>query len=163
MQKALLVFFLAGIIGLLPQEVKAQLKTIRFEQLDSLQQAERRPIVVLLSTDWCTYCTRMKLSTLKEEQVVKQLNETVYFITLNAEEKKDIRFHGHTFKYKPTGVKTGVHELAEQLGSINGQLTYPTVCILNAEREIIFQHVGYLSAKELSRILSMLRKEGKSG
>jgi thioredoxin-related protein len=159
MPKSLLIFFLIGVVGLLPQAVEAQLKTIRFEQLDSLQQAETRPVVVLISTDWCTYCTRMKLSTFKEEHVVKQLNESVYFVSLNAEEKKDVRFHGHTFKYKPTGVKTGVHELAEQLGRINGQLTYPTFCVLNTDREIIFQHVGYLSAKELSRILSVLRKE----
>lgn len=161
MKKFFLIFFLAVGSMLQPLTAEAQLKSFRFEQLDSLQQAERRPVVVLISTDWCTYCTRMKLSTLKDERVVKQLNERVYFVTLNAEEKQDVRFHGHTFRNRPTGSGTGVHELAEQLGTINGQLSYPTVCVLNTDREIIFQHGGYLSAKELSRMLALLNKQGK--
>lgn len=160
-QKFLLVIFLAGAAMLQSQPAEAQLNAFRFEQLDSLQQAERRPVVVLISTDWCTYCGRMKLSTLRDEHVVKQLNESFYFAYLNAEERNDISFYGHTFKYRPTGNETGVHELAEQLGTLNGQLSYPTVCVLNADMEIVYQYGGYLSAKELSRMLSLLNRGEK--
>ena len=161
LQKLLLVIIMAVMAALQSQPVLAQPDTFRFGQLDSLQQAERKPVVVLISTDWCRYCGRMKLSTLRDERVVKRLNESFYFVSLNAEEKNAIRFHGHTFKYRPTGTGTGVHELAEQLGSVKGQLSYPTVCVLNADMEIVYQHGGYLSAKELSRILSLLNKSEK--
>ncbi len=161
MQKLLLVLFLAWIVILQSPPAFAQPDAFRFEQLDSLRQAERRPIVVLISTDWCRYCSRMKLTTLRDERVVQQLDEGFYFVSLNAEEKKAIRFHGHTFKYRPTGTGTGVHELAEQLGSVKGQLSYPTVCVLNADMEIVYQHGGYLSAKELLRLLSLLNKDQK--
>jgi thioredoxin-related protein len=161
MQKLLLVILSAGIVSLFSQSALAQAGPFRFGQLDSLQQAERRPVVVFISTDWCRYCSRMKLSTLRDERVVKQLNESFYFVSLNAEEKNDIRFLGHTFKYRPTGNETGVHELAEQLGSVNGKLSYPTLCVLNADMEIVYQHGGYLSTKELSRILSLLNRGEK--
>ena len=161
MLKYLLVIFLAGFAVLQYQPVAAQPDAFRFEQLESLQKKERRPVVVLISTDWCRYCGRMKLSTLRDERVVKQLNENFYFVSLNAEEKNDIRFLGHTFKYRPTGNETGVHELAEQLGSMDGQLSFPTISVLNADMEIIYQHGGYLSAKELSSILALLNKNQK--
>lgn len=162
MQKVLVIFLLIMIVNLQSQPVLAQPDTFRFEQLDSLQQAEKRSVVVFIFTDWCRYCGRMKLSTLRDERVVKELNQSFYFVSLNAEEKKDIHFHGHTFRYRPTGNGTGVHELAEQLGSVNGQLSYPAVCILNADMEIVYQQGGYLSAKELAGILSLLMKSGET-
>ncbi|RDV10373.1 thioredoxin family protein [Pontibacter diazotrophicus] len=158
MKRLLLVVVLVGITKL---PAVAQPDSFRFEQLEGLQEAERRPVVVFISADWCRYCSRMKMSTLQDERVVKLLNESFYFVSLNAEEKKDTPFYGHTFKYRPTGNETGVHELAEQLGSINGHLSFPTLSVLNADMEIIYQHGGYLSAKELSTILALVKKEQK--
>ncbi|WP_162056500.1 thioredoxin family protein [Pontibacter pamirensis] len=159
MKRFLLVMVLVGITILQFQPAVAQPNSFAFGQLESLQKAERRPVVVFISTDWCRYCSRMKLSTFRDEQVVKLLNTSFYFVFLNAEEKNDISFHGHTFRYRPTGNGTGVHELAEQLGSVDGRLSYPTLSVLNAEMEIIYQHGGYLSAKELSTLLALVKKE----
>jgi len=46
-----------------------------------------------------------------------------------------------------------VHELAKQLGTINGKLNYPALVVLNAKNEIVFQYDGYLNAEELEAIL----------
>ncbi|MFD3004019.1 thioredoxin family protein [Pontibacter toksunensis] len=161
MKSLLLVVVLAGVAILLSQPTFAQPNSFPFGQLESLQKEERRPMVVFISTDWCRYCSGMKLSTFRDEQVVKLLNASFYFVSLNAEEKKDISFYGHTYKYKPTGNETGVHELAEQLGSIKGQLSYPTLSVLNADMEIMYQYGGFLSAKELVFILASVKKEQK--
>lgn len=161
MKKFMMIVLLSGIVFLPALPALAQLNSVRFEQLDSLQQAETRPVVVFISTDWCRYCSRMKRTTLRDERVVKELSGKFYFVPLNAEERKDISFHGHTFRYRPTGNGTGVHELAEQLGSVDGRLSYPTLSVLNADMEIIYQHGGYLSAKELSTLLALVKKEQK--
>lgn len=135
----------------------SQMQTVQFEQLDSLQKTEKRPVVVFLHTSWCKYCGTMKNSTFKNNEVVKLLTENFYFISFDIEEKKDIFFHGYTFSYKPTGTNTGVHELAEQLGTINGAIAYPGICILNSAYEIIYQREGYVPAKELTEILKKLK------
>jgi thioredoxin-related protein len=131
----------------------AQMKTIHFEQIDSLQKIEKRPVIVFLQTSWCKYCITMKNTTFLNEEVVKLLNQKFYFVSLDIEEKNDIFFRGYRFKYKPTGNGTGVHELAEQLGSINGELAYPGICFLNADFEIIYQKEGYIQSKEFLNIL----------
>lgn len=130
-----------------------QLNTYSFEQVDSLQQVETRPIVVFIQTDWCQYCKAMEHTTLKNEKIVQQLNQDFYFINFNGEDERAITFRGHTFHFKPTGHRTGVHELAEQLGTIDGKLSYPTLCILNVGYEIVFQHGAFLKANTLNRIL----------
>jgi len=143
-------------VSLLPLSIFAQLESYSFSELDSLQTAEEKNMVVFLHTDWCRYCQVMKNTTFTDEKIINLLNEEFWFADLNAETKQDIDFHGHTFKYKPTGYKTGTHELAEQLGTINGKMTYPTICILNAEYEIIFQYGELLSANELLGVLKKI-------
>lgn len=101
----------------------------------------------------------MKNTTFKNDEVINGLNQKFYFISLDVEEKQDIRFRGHTFTYKPTGANTGVNELAEQLGTINGELSYPAICFLNAEYKIINQQEGYLAAKGFLSILNKLTAE----
>jgi thioredoxin-related protein len=95
----------------------------------------------------------MKNTTLKNTEVVNLLNQKYYFVSLDIEERKPIPFRGHTFHYKPTGANTGVHELAEQLGTIAGQIAYPGICFLNSDFEIIFQKEGYITPKTLVSIM----------
>jgi thioredoxin-related protein len=151
-----ILFFLGYV--LLPGITFGQLKAISFEEIATLQKVDPRPMVVFIHTDWCRYCQGMKYTTFKNDNVIKLLNNNFYFLDLNAEEKRDIRFHQKTFKYKPTGNNTGVNELAEQLGSKNGKLSYPTLCFLNADYEIIYQQHDFIDSKSLIKILERLKQ-----
>lgn len=145
------------LIILLSQLSFAQIKKFQFEQIDSLQKINKKPVVVFLHTSWCKYCGTMENTTFKNADVIKLLNQKFYFVALDIEEKSAIPFHGHTFKYKPAGANTGVHELASQLGTINGQLAYPALCFLNADYEIIYQQQGYVQIKKFLEILKKLK------
>ncbi len=134
----------------------AQLKKRTFEQIDSLQIVEKRKIIVFIHTDWCQFCQAMKSKTFKSEEVIQQLNETFYFVDFNAEEKRTITFIKQQFQFKPKGNNSGIHELGIQLGTINNQVNYPVLCVLNEQYEIIFQHSGFLSAKEFKLLLDKI-------
>jgi thioredoxin-related protein len=98
----------------------------------------------------------MKKTTFKNKEVIQLLNNNFYFVRLDGEEKKDIIFLGKTFVYKPSGANTGVHELADELASINKRISYPTTTILNSKFEIELQINGFSNAKEMKKILSRL-------
>lgn len=131
----------------------AQLNLRKFEEMDSLQKVEKRKIIVFIHTDWCKFCEAFQSKTLKNEAIIKLLNEKFYFIDFNAEEKRTITFNNQTFQFKPTGTNSGIHELAIQLGTINGKINYPALCFLNENNEIIFQHDGFLNAKDFKLLL----------
>ncbi len=139
---------------LCPSITFSQLKTYEFEQLDSLQKTKNKTVVVYIYTSWCKYCHVMKNITFKNKKIIEQLNDNFYFINFNAEDKRSIYFNGKTFTYKPTGVNTGVHHLAEELASINKKSAYPTLCFLNANNEIIFQFPEFISYKDLMIVLN---------
>ena len=136
-----------------------QLHTVSFAELDSLQKLEQRNVVVFIHTDWCKYCLQMKSTTFRNDSVVNVLNKLFYVVDLNAESKKVITCSGYEFNFKPTGSNTGVHELAEQLGMINGKLDFPTVSVLNAKNEIVFQNGGLLQTDELLAVLMAVQRE----
>lgn len=129
---------------------------LTFQQLDSLQKGEQKPVLVFIHTSWCKYCEAMEHATFQNEEVKELLDKKFYFVELNAEEKQDITVMGHTFRYRPTGAGAGQHELAQELGMIDGKVSFPTICFLNADYEIIYQVPGFLTAKQLIDILRAL-------
>lgn len=95
----------------------------------------------------------MKSTTFNNKEIIEKLNSNFYFIDFNAEEKGDITFNNQVFKYKPSGNNVGVNELALQLGTINNQIVYPVLCVLNENNEIIAQYNNYLSPKDFNTFL----------
>ncbi len=154
MKKLHYLFLLVVFIS--PFTINAQLNTHTFAQVDSLQKVHKKNTVVFIHTDWCKYCLAMENTVFKDDEIIELLNQNFLFVDLNAEEKNDIVFAGYNFQYKPTGRNTGVNELAEQLGEVNGKVAYPTLCILNPDNEIIFQYNQYLPADYLKDVLTQV-------
>ena len=154
MKKLFLIIFLFGITS----SVFCQLKNRTFEEIEALQQIQKRKIIVFIHTDWCQFCQRMQQTTFKNQEIIEILNSNFYFITFNAEEKRDILFNNQKFKYQPTGNNVGVHELALQLGTMNNQIVYPVLCVLNEKNEIILQYNSYLSPSDFKLLLEKLKE-----
>jgi len=116
-----------------------QLSTYNFQQLDSLMLLEKRPVAVFLHAPWCQFCRNMEQTTLDHQEIIQLLNNNYYFISFDGEQKEEVRFRDYNFKYQPKGRNSGTHELAKSLGTIDGQLAYPSIVILDPKYEIIFQ------------------------
>ncbi|AFM06140.1 thioredoxin domain protein [Bernardetia litoralis DSM 6794] len=157
MKKTLFILFIifTGKI-FFPTNSFAQLLNYSFEEMERIQKKNPKNRVIFIHTDWCKYCQKMKNTTFENEKIINLLNNKFYYVDFDAEENRDIKFVNHTFKYKPTGTNTGVHELATQLGTVNGKLSYPTLCILNEKNEIIFQYDQFLSSSDLLNILKKI-------
>lgn len=135
----------------------AQLKTYSFEEVEKLSQENPKPIVIFIHTSWCKYCKMMEHSTFKNPEIITVLNDDFYFISLDAENKKEIVFNNHAFKFIPKGQNTGIHELATTLATIDGELVYPTITILAPDFSILFQKHSFLNAKGLIPILEKMK------
>ena len=134
----------------------AQLTRFSFEEVAILNQKKPKPTLIFIHTSWCKYCKMMEKSALQNPNVIQLLNEKFYFISLDAESKKDITFHNHTFKFKPTGTTTGIHELATELATVNNEIVYPTIAVLDSSFSILFQKQSYLNTEELLFILQKI-------
>lgn len=151
--KKLVNIFICVLFISLNVSVYGQIKSYQFEDIESLQTQIEKPVFVFVYTNWCKYCATMKNTVFKDKKVTELLNQHFYFIWLNAEEDRKIKFNKNQFNFKPIGVNTGTHQLAIELATINKQVAYPTFCILNAKNEIIYQKSDFTNSKELEIIL----------
>ncbi len=151
MKKSILLccFFLTAITS-----GYAQLQAHTFEDVEQLSKTNPKPVVIFFHTDWCKFCNIMLQTTLKNEAIIEKLNSDFYFISFDAEGKKEVQYHNQMYQFNPTGTGTGIHELAEVLATINGQIIYPTTTILGTDQSILFQQHSVLSAKQLLLILN---------
>ena len=155
------LFFLSLSLLLLPACIARQQATLPreslnhypFDQLDSLQQVEPRPVAVFLHAPWCRYCRNMEQTTFADPQVISRLNESYYFVSFDGESQAPVHFRGHTFRFLPKGRKSGTHELAQALGAMDGQLVYPAFVILNTKYEVLFQYNAFLSGRDMASLL----------
>lgn len=149
------------LITLLPSLSFGQtLKSYNIEALPELQKKEPRPVVVFLYADWCRYCKAMENTTFKKKDVIEQLNNDYYFIRFDGEQRESVTLGGKTYHFKPSGNETGIHELANTLGTIKGQVNYPTLVVLNVSNDILYQYAGYMKAKEVEELLSIVIDKG---
>ncbi|MFC6097507.1 thioredoxin family protein [Flavobacterium qiangtangense] len=127
----------------------AQLNTHTFENAEKLSIENPKPFVIFIHTNWCKICKMIENTTFKNKEVIQNLNDNFYFISFNAEDKKEIKFNKTIFKFKPKGTNSGIHELAELLSN----QTYPTITILQPDYSIVTQIESFANSKTLLQIL----------
>ena len=153
MKKLFFLIFILSIFVLNAQSNKEKLNILTFKEVEKLHLKEPKPIVVFIHTNWCKVCYAMKKTTFKNNNIITSLNKDFYFISFNAESKKEISFFKNKFIYKPTGNNIGIHEIATALGTINKRISYPTIAFLNKKLEISHQINSLISSKQLLTIL----------
>ena len=140
-----------NICSVLAQE--SLLEVYSFDDLPRLQSEDQRPIFVFLTADWCRYCKNVEQNSFQNSEVVDRLNNDFYTVIFDIEERNEIKLFGQNFRYKSTGLNTGVHELAELIGTVDGVLNTPTFVMFDQSLKIQYQYGGYMSTNEILKLL----------
>lgn len=123
------------------------------------REAAPRPLVLFITADWCSYCKLMKKKVFTNAELANKIESEFYFAELDGEFSEPISWAGRTYRFSPSGLRTGTHELALHLGAVNGKLSYPTLVILDENGKVIFRYGGFLTAMEMFKILDTVKSE----
>lgn len=134
----------------------SQIKPISIAKVDSLLQHNPKPVLILLSTEWCQYCQMQKQQIRKNKKFLNNEN-LLHYVEFDAESKGTISFQGKDYVYKPTGANIGTHELALALNGPN-KLVYPTWVLLDRNYQVLFRHAGVLRPTQVNDLLDTLEK-----
>lgn len=132
------------------KEQAGSVKWVTWEEAVALSKENPKKIFVDVYTDWCGWCKRMDAMTFEHPIISQYLNDKYYAVKLNAEQRGDIVFQGHTFKFQSSGGR-GVHELAAAL--LQNKMSYPTTVVLNEEFKILQPLPGFKGPEEFDVIL----------
>lgn len=141
------------ILLLFSMALAAQINTLNFEEFKAKQSEKSRKSILLIHTNWCIYCHQMLKEFKQTNEITNYINENYNVVLLDAETKKNIEFEGKNYVYIPNSSISGIHELAFKLGEINGELSFPTLIIMNEKNEIIYKMNSYLDILEIYKTL----------
>lgn len=153
-----LLFMLSAAVGSPEANVKKNaLNHYGFDELEELQKKEKRKVLVFIHTSWCKFCLQMENVTFKDPEVITLLNDQFYFVSFDGESKEDVFYQGRTYRHKSNGTLAGIHELTEELATIDGAINFPTICAIENTHEIKFQYGGYMDQKSMLAALNSLK------
>ncbi len=132
--------------------LKAQkIEWMSWEDMMQKQKVEKRKVIIDLYTDWCIWCKRMDKTTFRNPVIVDYIKNKYYAVKFNAEQREDVNFDGHIFKFVKQG-RRGYHEFAAALTQNN--LSFPTYVFLTEDIRILQVFAGYQQAREFEYILN---------
>ena len=111
-------------------------------------QAQKRPILIDMYTDWCGWCKVMDKKTYTNTELIKYVSEKFYPVKLDAETRETINWNGKQFKFRSD---YKVNEFAVYLAG--GELAFPTTVIIPTDGTPPQAIPGYLKPEEMELIL----------
>lgn len=139
----------------LPEAAAASIAWMTWEDAVAANAKAPKRVLVDVYTDWCGWCKRMDATTFKDPKVADLVRENFYAVKLNAEQREDIVYDGHTFKFERMGNR-GAHQLAASL--LDNRLSYPSIVYLNADMERVMISPGYKDPAAMLTELAQVMK-----
>jgi len=149
-----MVFLLGGGLAI------AQEDAFGIGELDSLMRLGDRPVLVLMATDGCKYCLMQKHQLARNDAFSDPKNRHFHYVVFDAESRDPVTLGRETFRYKPSGPSSGIHELAIALNG-SEQLAFPTWVLLGADSSVLFRHGGVLNPPEMKELLRAIGQMAK--
>lgn len=139
-----------------PNFEEGKVQWMTFEEAVEASKKEPKKIMIDLYTYWCGWCKKMDKTTFEDPNVARYLSDNFYAVKLDAEQREEIEFNGHTFKWVEGG-RNGIHTLAYSL--LEGRLSYPTIVYLNEKFERILISPGFKQAPAMIKELKFTAEE----
>ncbi|WP_294819801.1 thioredoxin family protein [uncultured Flavobacterium sp.] len=127
-----------------------QSPAITFEALPQKLAARPRPILIKIHATWCAVCRIQDKKIEKDAELQKLLRDECYFLELDAEDRKTIRFNNTEYRFLGSGTG-GMHSLAAAMA--NPKDGYPTWVLLDAGYNFVGKYSGLVEAEQLKELL----------
>ena len=130
----------------------AQVKWYKIEEAEQAAAKSGKKIMVKVYANWCGWCKEMDKSTFPNKNVTKILNESYIPVQFNSEQLADIVWGGTTYKVVRPKNSGRYHSLAAQW--LKGNLSYPSIVILDEHGKLIQAIAGYRRAAEFEKMMA---------
>ena len=132
------------------------IRWMTWEEVEAAQKKEQRKVIVDVYTHWCGWCKRMDKATFSDAKIIEYINENLYAVKFNAEQKEKISLKGKEYTYMKSG-RRGVNTLAVEL--LGPRMGYPTIVYLDNNLDKILVSPGYKDPTMLMKEMTFVHTD----
>jgi len=133
----------------------AQIEWLTWEEAISRNAKEPKKLLVDVYTEWCGWCKKMDKAVFTDPAIVAYVRDNFYAVKFDAEQRAELFYDGHEFKFNPTIGRRGSHELAYAL--LDGRMSYPSIVYLDEYRDRISISPGFKPADKFINELTFIQ------
>jgi len=131
-----------------PVPQREKLNWMTLAEAKTAMQKEKRPILIDLYTDWCSWCKVMDKNTYTNDKVIAYLQQKFYPVKLDAETRETLEWQNRTYTYNKNN---RINEITLYL--TGGQPSFPTTVFIPLDNSGPQPVPGYLKPAELELIV----------
>jgi thioredoxin-related protein len=159
MQK-LIPFFLSAWIVLFscaqkPFESGEPIQWMSLTEATASLQHQKKPVLIDLYTDWCSWCRVMDKKTYSNKRVAEYVQEKFYPVRVNAESKDALTWKGKTYRFNEN---YRANDFAVYI--TQGKLAFPTTIIIPGDGSEPQAIPGYLETRDFELIAKYFGEGG---
>lgn len=142
------LFFLSSSLG-------AQIEWLSWEEAVAHNKQQPKKILVDVYTEWCGWCKKMDKTVFTDPAIEEYVKKNFYAVKFDAEQREELSYDGHQFKFNATMGRRGAHELAYAL--LDGRMSYPSIVYLDEKRDRISISPGFKPADKFINELNFIQ------
>ena len=136
---------------------KLEIDWIPLAKAEEFAKKYNKNIFILFYRPGCEYCEKMKITTLSDPIVIKQINENFLPVMINGKGKDPVIYNGKTYVNDHPAPEDAPwrHNLyVELVDPVKGNYYWPDIVIINGSHEKITQFPGFQPKEQLLRGLN---------
>lgn len=137
----------------------AQRTPLQIQMVDSSMQVKAKPILILMSTDWCQYC-KIQKKQIRKNVAFKNKVDSFYYVEFDAESQDSIVFNGFKYKSNTKRNRKSTHQLAFEFNN-SDKVSFPTWILLDSKYQIVFRYNSLLYPEQVNKVLTVIEQLNK--
>ena len=139
--------------------VESQINPLQIKKVDSNMVSKAKPILILMSTDWCQYC-KIQKKQIRKNVAFKNKVDSFYYVEFDAESQDSIVFNGFKYKSNTKRNRKSTHQLALNLSN-SDKVIFPAWVLLDSTYKVVFRYNSLLYPEQLTKVLTTIEQLNK--
>ena len=131
---------------------------ISFDSLQKAMKIQPRYILMNVHSEYCLYCMMQKKRIENDKDLLKKLNNDVYFVQWKLESQPNFVFNNTSFTKSGNNRYAGTAFLNKYAKDPHNPVAFPAWLVFDQDYKVIYHYFGLLPNSSITKMIDIIQK-----